>query len=411
MTIVGRRRGSRLASLFAPVTLVVGAFAHADAQWTSRFDVGSVARRELPAEATAFPARIGGSVELSGALGTMSLSGETISGFRRAERSDVTMAARLRSASWPWPLGLRVELDGSSSGTRLAEGVRRDRAELGGGVETSLLGVTARALARHASFERGAVTPHAQTTELEIARAFARGVIRVGGRTVGYPDAFVALRETTYVVAGFPYHSAVERVESARRRYGEAAGSVEWWLYGIRLAAHGGFRFASDGVDAEHWGSIGMELPLVRQLSLVADLGLHGSTPEQRLPAYRFGALSLRVRRTARTVAVPHETRGADASPSTVEPSLTIVRFDDGRRSLVLRGIVGKRVELMGDFSDWRPVELMLVSPGVWRYDVSLSPGLYHIVMRVDEGPWRPPPGLVVVSDDLELTAGLLVVP
>jgi hypothetical protein len=66
-------------------------------------------------------------------------------------------------------------------------------------------------------------------------------------------------------------------------------------------------------------------------------------------------------------------------------------------------------VEIKGDFTDWQSVRLQAVAPRTWRFPASVPEGAHRMMMRVDDGPWRTPPGLPIVADDLG-EAGLLVV-
>jgi hypothetical protein len=40
-----------------------------------------------------------------------------------------------------------------------------------------------------------------------------------------------------------------------------------------------------------------------------------------------------------------------------------------------------------------------------------LAPGTHRVLVRVDDGPWRPPTNLPAVDDEMGGRVGLLVVP
>jgi hypothetical protein len=78
-------------------------------------------------------------------------------------------------------------------------------------------------------------------------------------------------------------------------------------------------------------------------------------------------------------------------------------------------------VELMADFTDWVPVPLVRLPRGtaggrardaadLWAAELVIAPGVHRVNVRVDGGPWRPPPGLSVVRDEFGGEVGLLVV-
>jgi hypothetical protein len=394
-----------LATLLASAGFLAGALVPcAGAQLTAQLDVGSAVRRELPAERAAHPARFDAAVTYTGPLGTLLATGQAFSGFTRSTRSDVAIDARFNTPAWS-RYALRGLIAGGSAGTRLAEGVRRDRAEVAGGGAFRLLGIDVETTVGRAWFENGAVTPEAQITELRIAREFTRGMMSVGARRVEYPDAFVALRDTTYLIAGFRYHSSVERLESAERKYGEADGILEWEVRAARIEARGGVRFTAAGVRPERWARALIELPIVRRVAFVAEVGQRMSTPEQRLPAYRFGSISLRVRSQTEARALPPPEIIVSRDPSD-EPRVEV----SVAGTIEVRGVTATTVELMGDFTDWTPATLDATTHTTWRYHTPLRAGVYHLLMRVDGGEWQLPPGLPSFVDDLEQPVGLLVI-
>lgn len=83
-----------------------------------------------------------------------------------------------------------------------------------------------------------------------------------------------------------------------------------------------------------------------------------------------------------------------------------------GKRSVVfrLRRPAAEEVEVVGGFSDWRPVPMERTN-GVWTSRVPAAPGVYHFGFRVD-GEWVVPeraPGLV--RDEWGRRNATLVVP
>jgi hypothetical protein len=68
------------------------------------------------------------------------------------------------------------------------------------------------------------------------------------------------------------------------------------------------------------------------------------------------------------------------------------------------------RVELAGDFTDWRPIPLVRVLAGVWEARIDLRPGLYLVNLSVDGGAFEVPPGMDRTDDGFGGQAGVLVV-
>lgn len=94
---------------------------------------------------------------------------------------------------------------------------------------------------------------------------------------------------------------------------------------------------------------------------------------------------------------------------SAARPMLSLEPAGD---SLVLRVRApgAARVELMADFTQWESVELV-PEGGAFVRRLTLAPGVYHALVRVDGGEWKPAANTPAVDDDLGGRVGLLVVP
>jgi hypothetical protein len=69
-----------------------------------------------------------------------------------------------------------------------------------------------------------------------------------------------------------------------------------------------------------------------------------------------------------------------------------------------------EKVDGMGDVSDCSPLTLVRRGRDLWELNVPLSPGMYHINVRVDGGPWMAPPGIPTMHDGFSGDVGLIVV-
>jgi hypothetical protein len=83
---------------------------------------------------------------------------------------------------------------------------------------------------------------------------------------------------------------------------------------------------------------------------------------------------------------------------------------DSSSRSLRVRAPGARRVEVMGDFTEWEPIELA-ADGDVFSRAVSLTPGTHRVLLRIDGGEWLPAANTPAVDDDLGGRVGLLVVP
>jgi hypothetical protein len=90
-------------------------------------------------------------------------------------------------------------------------------------------------------------------------------------------------------------------------------------------------------------------------------------------------------------------------------PTLQVTGLDS-TRVVRVRAPGARRVELMGDFTEWEPIELV-PSDGEFSRTVALSSGTHRVVVRIDGGPWVPAANTPAVDDDFGGRVGLLVVP
>jgi hypothetical protein len=81
-----------------------------------------------------------------------------------------------------------------------------------------------------------------------------------------------------------------------------------------------------------------------------------------------------------------------------------------GLTTIRLRHPVAGRVELLADFTDWRPVLLRPSGPGVFEHAFALGPGVYLVNLRIDGGPLVVPAGLDSTADEFGGRVGVLVV-
>jgi hypothetical protein len=106
--------------------------------------------------------------------------------------------------------------------------------------------------------------------------------------------------------------------------------------------------------------------------------------------------------------------RFREPTPAAVRASrvrpIVQVAGEDGSRVIRVRAAGAHRVEVMGDFTDWVPLELT-PNGGVFERAVTIASGSHRVVVRIDGGAWRPAANTPAVDDDLGGRAGLLVLP
>lgn len=90
------------------------------------------------------------------------------------------------------------------------------------------------------------------------------------------------------------------------------------------------------------------------------------------------------------------------------KPTVVLLGPEDARVVRV-RAPAARRVEVMGDFTDWEAVELIR-SGSTFERRMPVGSGTHRIAIRIDGGAWRPAANTPAVDDDLGGRVGLLVV-
>jgi hypothetical protein len=143
---------------------------------------------------------------------------------------------------------------------------------------------------------------------------------------------------------------------------------------------------------------------------LASSIGLVGATGRSlpqfgfSVPGGRYGTVGLRLALGAKSPALRLPGR-REAVQSANAPALAV----SGRRITVIWK-TARRAEVMGDFTDWKPVLLVPAGEGRWTLPLDLAPGTHHLNVRFDAGPWVVPAGVVAVDDGFGGRVGLIVV-
>ena len=196
-------------------------------------------------------------------------------------------------------------------------------------------------------------------------------------------------------------------------RYLDLLGAVRWTGVKAELEARGGAR-VSDGSTGVY-GEISAAVPLSPWLAISLGGGKYPSDPVRQILGARYVSAGVRLRAfgpPARSVPV-HTTgvlRGRLVPTSESGPPLEIGGSAE-RRMLRVRAPGAISVELMGDFTDWVPVRLGQVMPGVWETQLPVPPGVHRVNVRLDGGPWSVPGGARLERTEFGGTVGIVVVP
>lgn len=192
-------------------------------------------------------------------------------------------------------------------------------------------------------------------------------------------------------------------------RFSDLEGAIQWEAGPLEMSAQTGYRFgdAYDVTpDSRRWSSARATVWLNDRIAIIGGGGRQPALPLRGLPARSFGMAGLEiayspVSKNAPPVALPHAVlvKKFEMQPGTGEMHKIIIRVG---------GV--EQVDVMGDFSDWVPLQLVRRGRDLWELNVPLSPGMHHINVRVDNGPWMAPPGIPTMHDAFSGDVGLIVV-
>lgn len=299
--------------------------------------------------------------------------------------------------------GIRLEALGSAASARLRGYDPARRVELAVGGRAEGAGRAGRFLAGAARYRDREVWRTASRAEVEVAGEARGALATVTVSRTGFVEAVRAPRDTVYRVGGYEFRGTYLAEREVGRWYLDVSPAVHvpWRTLTLRGAA--GYRIGTAQGATSLWASLTVAARLSRQSSLVAEAGRSPAVPEQLQPSRRFVSLAMRL-----------HPRGPPPRPGLVRPappsSIELVPSAEGARTLRLRGVDGEAVELMADFTDWQAVPLRADGPGRWTLPRGVPAGTHRLSIRVDGGPWTPPPGLPRAADGFGGVVGVLVV-
>ncbi len=329
---------------------------------------------------------------LSGAL-----DGAYFLPIRGALRGEVTGAVRGagggpgRSASL-WNTGGRLHLAGAARGVWLGS-------QAGGGTMGRSLRWEAAAWRR-----LGNLTFQLQGSQLTLINR----VLRIGvspDTLTPRPDTLYRdqARITTDIAAWLRWTPPrTDLALAVGRRYGvtEVAGLVSHPGDGAGTGQRAGSRTAS---SIATWWMFEGTYWLAARWGITGSAGRRPPDSQLRIPGGRF--LSLAIRTSLGR-------GGPTAAPASREgrQELRSRRLGEDMVELLLLAEKRSQVEIRGDFTDWRPVEMERLGGGMWRLRRAITSGVHTLSVRYDGGPWVPPPATRVVADEFGELTGVLVV-
>lgn len=183
--------------------------------------------------------------------------------------------------------------------------------------------------------------------------------------------------------------------------------SAQWTIWRLTTDVSGGM-VSTPTVHRVGWASTSAALRLLRDVSLVLVAGTRGSLMTWQVEpaparAYLTGGLSV-----GWPTALPPR-HHSDDSDRSVRYWLT-PRSDSGY-ALVIRAPGAHRVQVNGDITDWQPSDCDPDRNGRWTLARPIAPGVHQLTIRIDDGPWHPPPGAPTAASGYGDIVGVIVTP
>lgn len=190
-------------------------------------------------------------------------------------------------------------------------------------------------------------------------------------------------------------------------RFSDLEGSLEWGFGPLEVHAQGGYRIGDvfDAMDdARRWGGATATYWVTSQFAAVLGGGQEPGNPARGLPARSFANLGIMLA----YVPIPRRTVAVTSTAAVTVFQAADVGY--GNRTITLRAGGVERVEIMGSFTDWEPRVLTRVGRDRWEITLPVAAGVHQINVRLDNGKWRPPPGLPAMRDGFNGDVGIWVV-
>jgi hypothetical protein len=196
-----------------------------------------------------------------------------------------------------------------------------------------------------------------------------------------------------------------ERSNVSSARWTSAEMRLDWRSESWRTSAVVGRLSTQTGAVAV-WSRGEAEHRIGRRMAVLASLGTYPLPASLATQRTRWtSSLSL----TAATGLLGHEPVDLPRGTTSAAPFL-VVPLGDARFRIILRLPGAGHVELASDLTAWRPVAMQRADGDRWSVDLSASPGSHGINIRIDDGPWITPAGLVADTDDFGGSVGVFVI-
>lgn len=327
------------------------------------------------------------------------------------------------SVSTPTARGIRAELSGSASRITYDVGQTSDQVDararvhmsfdqrggfwLGGGIDrpVQVAVVSSVEVTGGGAWTRiGGATLSGSVTNFSFSKAGTLQDSAGVSSCMTGSDAVAGLNGGNAGVAGTtPAGNECQR----QSRFSDLEGALEWAYGPLEVHAQGGYRLGDvfDAMDdARRWGGATATYWVTSQFAAVVGGGREPGNPARGLPARSFANLGVMLA----YVPLPRRTVPVASTAAVTVFQATSVGY--GNRTITLRAGGVERVEIMGSFTDWEPRVLTRIGRDRWEITLPVHAGVHQVNVRLDNGKWRPPPGLPAMRDGFNGEVGIWVV-
>ena len=200
--------------------------------------------------------------------------------------------------------------------------------------------------------------------------------------------------------------------------YVDMLGAARWSTGPMQLDAQAGLRPPTDGATGEVYGQLQALARLNEKITVTVSGGTYPSDPLRGVLGAKYLAAGLRLQLFGSPApTAPIIVRALERVANAVAESEhgTQARLDIARGGNSTTFRIDARgaatVDLMGDFTDWEPVALTRVGPGIWEITISIPPGVHRLNLRIDDGAWLVPAGTRLEETEFGGAVGVVLIP
>jgi Glycogen recognition site of AMP-activated protein kinase len=282
--------------------------------------------------------------------------------------------------------GFALVLGGDAAASRTSYDATFATAELTPSLEYAWSALTLSGGVRGAAGYAGVTTTQTQPGSVPGLPGTPATTLVSQSRTLIAPSYGAALRlvgDDPTVGGELLYRGQPMRVDGVRVRDNSLTGAL---VAGpVTLVVTAGHRDAAD--EKLTYGTGSVEFEMASGISV--DVGA-GRYPSNRLTgaaggSYVNAGLSLKLGGGAASYRLPRP-QGVASPPM-------------GATRLSIRAPDANRVDVAGDWNDWKPVPAIRADNGVWYADLRIPQGEYRYAFRIDGQAWRVPEGAAAADD------------